>query len=97
MAKTNISMPDALLEEVDERARLAGTTRSGFLQEAAAHYIASLDERDEATARAERIQRAIDGIAEIAAKLPPGEPSGVTLRRMRDTPRSWMVSGGDDE
>jgi metal-responsive CopG/Arc/MetJ family transcriptional regulator len=32
MAKVMISMPDELLEQVDRRAKQAGTTRSGWLR-----------------------------------------------------------------
>ena len=32
MAKVMISMPDELLEQVDRRAKRAGTTRSGYLR-----------------------------------------------------------------
>ncbi|HET6352379.1 MAG TPA: type II toxin-antitoxin system HicB family antitoxin [Coriobacteriia bacterium] len=97
MAKTNISMPDALLEEVDERARKAGKTRSGFIQEAASHYITRLKADEAAAARSERIGRAVEAMAETAKLIPPGESGVDLIRRSRDLPREWMRRENDDE
>lgn len=41
MAKVMISLPDALLGEIDEHARRRGTTRSGLLRELAERELAS--------------------------------------------------------
>ena len=97
MAKTNISMPDALLGEVDRRAKAARTTRSGFIQEAAAHYIATLEAKDEAAKRSERITRAIEDMAEIGRALPQGSLGVDLIRRQRDLPPSWLVLDDADE
>jgi len=97
MAKTNISMPDALLSEVDRRAKAARTTRSGFIQEAAAHYIATLDATDEVARRSERIARAIEDMAEIGRALPQ-RPLGVDLiRSQRELPPSWLLLDDADK
>ncbi len=90
MAKINISVPDGLLEEVDERARSAGLTRSGFIQEATAHYLADLDAEVEADARAERIGRAIAKMRKVAEHMPPGTDGTAIIRRFRDAPEPWM-------
>ena len=97
MAKTNISMPDALLSEVDRRAKAARTTRSGFIQEAAAHYIATLEAKDEAAKRSERIARAIEDMAEIGQALPQGSLGVGLIRSQRDLPPSWLVLDDADE
>ncbi len=97
MAKTNISMPDALLEEIDVHAHKAGTTRSGFIQEAAAHYIASLKTKNAEAERYDRIGRAMEAMAETAKKIPPGESGVALIRRSRDLPREWMRRERNDD
>lgn len=60
MAKINVSIPDELLRQVDELATELHESRSGFVAEATARYVASVtEERDEAERRA-RIGRAIE-------------------------------------
>ena len=91
MGKANISFPDGMLEEVDRRAGASGTTRSAFIQEATAHYIAQLDYDAEREARRARIERVKLHMREIGASLPPG-PDGVTLiRQMRDAVPEWLT------
>ncbi|MHB1319100.1 MAG: CopG family ribbon-helix-helix protein, partial [Anaerolineae bacterium] len=77
MGKANISFPDGMLEEVDRRAEASGTTRSAFIQEATAHYIAEQDHAVERDERRTRIKRAQLRMAEIGKHLPPG-PDGAT-------------------
>lgn len=99
MGKANISFPEGMLEEVDRRAATSGTTRSAFIQEATARYIAQLDYDVAREARRARIERAIQGMREIGASLSPG-PDGVTLiRQMRDEVPEWLMSrsDGDDD
>lgn len=98
MAKINISLPDSLLEEIDRRANASDRTRSGFIQEATARYIAQSDYDRERAERAARIERAKRHMREIGATLPPG-PDGVTIiRQMRDAVPEWLaVSGHEDE
>lgn len=99
MGKANISFPDGMLEDVDRRAAEAGTTRSGFVQEAVARYIAQTEYDAEREARAKRIEEAIEGMRRIGESMPPG-PDGVTLiRQMRDEVPEWLVrrEGPDDE
>ncbi len=54
MGKVLISVPDDLLERIDREARATGTTRSGFLQEAARQQLGwpAPETMDEALARA---------------------------------------------
>ena len=96
MGKANISFPDGMLEEIDRRAEASGTTRSGFVQEAAAHYLAELDSATETEARRARIKRAQQRMAELGRDLPPG-PDGTTLiRQMRDAVPEWLTARDDD-
>ncbi len=92
MAKTTISVPDELLEDIDRRASEAGTTRSGFVQEAAAHYIATLDGERARAERAERIDAAIDKMRETATHMPKGTDGTGIIRHFRDMPEPWLPS-----
>jgi hypothetical protein len=95
MAKTNISMPDALLAEVDRRAAASSTTRSGFIQEAASHYIAALRMEAERAERSKRINHAIDDMTDISTRLPGGPDGAVILRGMRDATPRWLPDDTD--
>jgi len=97
MAKTTISVPDSLLDDIDRRAAEAGTTRSGFVQEAAARYIAQLDADKARAVRAERIGTAIEGIRDIAEHMPEGVDGAAIIRRFREAPEPWLPprDGGD--
>lgn len=97
MAKVNISLPDGLLDEVDRRADAAHTTRSAFLQEAAAHYITSLDQDSERAARSRRIGAAIAKMSEVGSRIPHGADGTETIRRFRDTPEPWLGGADKDE
>jgi hypothetical protein len=97
MGKANISFPEGMLEEIDRRAAATGVTRSAFVQEAAGRYLAQLDYEFEREERAKRIERAIKGMREIGASLPPG-PDGVTLiRQMRDEVPEWLTPTPDSD
>lgn len=89
MAKTNISMPDGMLEDVDRRAAEAGVTRSGFIQEAIAHYGTALDTEQARQERSKRIGKAIELARSCADKV--GAPDAARLiRQTRDEPPRWM-------
>ncbi|MDP2182247.1 MAG: ribbon-helix-helix domain-containing protein [Actinomycetota bacterium] len=90
MAKTTISVPDALLQEIDRRAAETGTTRSGFIQEAAARYVAELDAEQARAERAERIGKAIEGMREVAKHMPKGTDGTAIIRHFRDMPEPWL-------
>jgi len=96
MAKTNISMPDGLLEEIDRRAAAAKTTRSGFIQDAASHYLTALDEETARTARSKRLGHAYEKMRRIASQMPPGVDGTALIRRARDAQEPWL-SAGDTE
>lgn len=95
MGKANISFPEGMLEDIDRRAEAGGTTRSGFVQEAVAHYAAELDHQTEQERRSRRIQRAMAGMRAIGKRMPPG-PDGVTIiRQMRDAVPEWLSHDED--
>ncbi len=95
MGKANISFPDGVLEEIDRRAAESGTTRSGFVQEAAAHYIAELDRATELDERQARIERAITGMREIGSRMPSGLDGTSLIRQQRDAPPRWLDASED--
>lgn len=66
MAKINVSMPDALLGEVDALADEAHVSRSGFVAKATARYVTELREERAEAERRERIHRAIEGLKRIS-------------------------------
>ena len=76
MAKVMISMPDELLEQVDRRAKQAGTTRSGWLRELAERAL-----ENDTQARAARMRAYLD------TAQPHGGDSARWIRedRERDT------------
>lgn len=96
MAKTTVSVPDALLAEIDRRASASGITRSGFVQEAAARYITELDAEEARAAREKRIGKAIQGMREIAKHMPPGTDGTAIIRHFRDLPEPWLTPRTDD-
>lgn len=90
MGKANISFPPGMLEDIDARAAAGMTTRSGFVQEAVAIYVAGLDRASELHGRAERIEDAIAGMREIGSALPPGPDGATLMRRHRDARSEWL-------
>jgi len=66
MAKINVSIPDGLLDEVDELAADLKRSRSGIVQEATALYVARIREERAEAERRESIRGAIKGIAKLA-------------------------------
>lgn len=76
MAKVMISMPDELLEQVDRRAKQAGTTRSGWLRELAERAL-----ENDTQARAERMRAYLD------SAQPRGGDSARWIREDRERDR----------
>jgi metal-responsive CopG/Arc/MetJ family transcriptional regulator len=75
MAKVMVSLPDELLHRIDAEARRRATTRSGFLQEAAARAL----DRSEP----EAMGRAIDRTRELVAKAQLQGDSAALVREER--------------
>lgn len=95
MGKANISFPRGVLEEIDRRAAETGTTRSGFVQEATAHYIAELDRAAGQDERQARIERAIVGMRDVGRRIPAGPDAVALIRQARDTPSTWLEPNAD--
>jgi metal-responsive CopG/Arc/MetJ family transcriptional regulator len=69
MTKVNISLPAELLERIDAEAKQLGMSRSGLIQEASAHYIASTETEREAEIRRMRIDAAMKRMKKIGKEM----------------------------
>jgi hypothetical protein len=87
--KVNISLPEGLVTEIDEAAGELGLTRSGFVAEATARYVADVKNLSAEEQRRKDIQRAIDGFRRIGKLIPPDFDGVAQIRRdrERDTPK----------
>lgn len=85
MAKVNVSLPDELLEQVDELARELDRSRSGLVQEAAAHYVAHVREAQAERERRESIESAMRELRDLSQELPGGEDAVALIRADRDS------------
>jgi predicted transcriptional regulator len=85
MAKVNVSIPDELLEEVDSLAAELHRSRSGFVQEATAHYVTRVRSERERAEREKAIHQATLGMRRLSGLLPPGEDGTLLIRRDRDS------------
>lgn len=84
MARINITIPDGLLEDVDRTAESLGTSRSAFLQEAGACYIAEITESREREQRVRDIDAAIMRARTVGAKMNPGFDAMTQIRKDRE-------------
>lgn len=85
MAKVNVSIPDGLLDEVDELAKEADRSRSGFIQEATAHYVVHVREARANEERRRSIEEAMHGMRELASQMQPGPDTTELIRLDRDS------------
>lgn len=69
MAKVNISLPDKLLYDIDGLAKRRKCSRSGFVQEATARYVAELEAEEERRQRQKRIEAAMAKAREISKSV----------------------------
>ncbi|MDP2183011.1 MAG: type II toxin-antitoxin system HicB family antitoxin [Actinomycetota bacterium] len=91
--KVNVSLPEHLVAEIDETAEELGLTRSGFIAEASARYVADVKNLSAEEMRRRDIDRAIAGMRRIGAKLTETDIQGMMdqLRRDRERgiPEGW--------
>ena len=85
MAKINISLPDGLLDDIDELAAELDRSRSGFVAEASARYVAEIQAERAERERREQIGEAMKGMREIAKHMPPGRDTTELIREDRDS------------
>ncbi|MDO8963888.1 MAG: type II toxin-antitoxin system HicB family antitoxin [Coriobacteriia bacterium] len=85
--KVNISLPPHLVEEIDEAARELGLSRSGFVAEASARYVADVHNLSAEERRRKDIQRARETFRRVGEKIPPDFDFIEQLHRDRDRDR----------
>ncbi len=83
MAKVNVSLPDELLDEVDELAASLNRSRSGLVQEATALYVAQARDRRAEAERVRSIKAAREDMRELGKHLAPFD-STASIRADRD-------------
>lgn len=97
MGKANISFPEGMLEQVDSLAEERSTTRSGFVQEAVAHYVTELARDRERAERCGRIEEAARRMADLGQLIPQGPEGTVLIRHMRDGVPGWLDHAERDD
>lgn len=97
-AKFTISMPDSLVEELDELAKERGATRSAIIQEAMAEYVTKRKQAEDAEAREARRKRVHELLDEVrsAPDGRPDEPVEETIGRLRRARETAMLGEEDD-
>lgn len=96
--KFSISLPEELVAEVDEIARLDGLTRSAVIREAMTAYVAERRSAQYEQTRRDRVAKAIESFDAIAAEWGADERSGADyLAELRGESESAAESRrGDD-
>ena len=97
MAKVNVSLPDALLGELDGIAEELHRSRSGLVQEATARYVAQLKEERATRERRERIDRAMTQMQKLGRRIPDGPGGTEIVRELRDGPPRWETGARGGE
>jgi predicted DNA-binding protein len=86
--KVNISLPEALVGRIDEAAKELGLTRSAFVAEASARYVADVKNLSAEEQRRRDMDRALATWQRIGKKIPADFDIVEQIRRdrERDTP-----------
>jgi len=85
--KVNVSLPEELVSEIDETAGELGLTRSGFIAEASARYVADVKNLTAEELRRRDIQRARATWRRIGAKLNEQDIQNMLDQLRRDRER----------
>lgn len=91
--KVNVSLPEELVGSIDKVAEELGISRSGFIAEASARYLADVKNLSAEEQRRKDIERVIATFRRVGAKLTEEDIQDMidqTRRdRERDTPEGW--------
>jgi len=87
--KVNISLPPDLVAEIDAVVAERGLSRSGFIAEASARYLADLQTLSAEDLRKRDIDRAIADMRERGKKLPRDFDYVAAIRKAREERRIW--------
>jgi metal-responsive CopG/Arc/MetJ family transcriptional regulator len=69
MARVNVFLKDALLEEINEEAKEEGTNRSALIQTALEHYVMAKRRGREEEEKQKKMKEAADKMDALAKKL----------------------------
>jgi len=84
MARVNVFLKDALLDEINEEAKEEKTNRSALIQAALAKYIEDKRREREEQEKRKKMREASRKIDELAKELGDWDPLSI-IRRFRDT------------
>lgn len=87
--KVNISLPEQLVERIDEVAKELGLSRSGFLAEASERYVADIKNLSAEERRRKDIERAMATFKRVGAQLTAEDIQEMIDRTRRDRDRGW--------
>jgi len=82
--KVNVSLPEELVAEIDASAAEMGVTRSAFMAEASARYVAEREAFAAEEMRKRDIDRAMKHMKELGKKLPKGFDYVAAIRKDRE-------------
>ncbi len=94
MARVTVSLPDAILLQLDELAGHDGVTRSDVVREASVRYLVSRDEEAESRERETAVREGLGYLTRLA-ELPAldDRPTIEILREIRQTDDSALLRG----
>ena len=87
--KVNVSLPRELVVEIDQIAAEIGLSRSGFIAEASARYLADLKALSAEELRKREIGEAMERMKELGKKIPKDFDYIAAIRKMREERRIW--------
>ena len=87
--KVNVSLPPELVSDIDEIAAELGLSRSGFIAEASARYLADLKNLSAEELRRREIGDAMERMKELGKKIPKDFDYVAAIRKMREERRIW--------
>ena len=82
--KVNVSLPEALVAEIDDAAADMGLTRSAFIAEASARYVAEREAFAAEEKRRRDIDQAMKSMRERGKKIPRGIDYVGIIRQFRE-------------
>lgn len=87
--KVNVSLPPDLVQRIDDEAERGGLSRSGFIAEASARYLAELESAREREQRKADIDRAVATFRRIGKSIPKDFDYVGVIRAERELRRLW--------
>jgi predicted transcriptional regulator len=96
VARVTVTLPEAVLDELDSVARVEGVTRSDIVREAAAVYLSQREHDLASRARREAVQDGLLWLESEAGRVPGDAPSSLELLRevRADGGGAGSVTGG---